>query len=183
MPFQFLCPQGHLLQGDEAHMGMPTQCPQCGILFIIPNIATTAYAAQPSPAQAPVEYQAAQQEDPTSPHDFLSSISAAAPGPSTDPSLDSSLGAVELQANPAIVHIPCPNGHELETPLEMLGQDVLCPHCGAQFHLRREDSREAQEELERREQRRAEAWFRWSIAAAVIVGLGLLAMIIIANQH
>ena len=38
MTFQFLCPQGHLLQGDEAHMGMQCQCPQCGTAFIIPTV-------------------------------------------------------------------------------------------------------------------------------------------------
>src|SRR6185295_8589581 len=38
MTFQFLCPQGHLLQGEEAHMGMQCQCPQCGTAFIIPTV-------------------------------------------------------------------------------------------------------------------------------------------------
>jgi hypothetical protein len=157
-------------------------------MFIIPTIATTAYAPQPGAKQTPAEYQGGQQEDQPpqesiSPHDFLSSISAAAPTDAADTATTAAPSTVELQSNPGIVHIPCPNGHELETPVEMLGQDVLCPHCGAQFHLRREDSREAHEERERREQRRAEAWFRWSIAAAVIVGLGLGAMIVIAKQH
>jgi hypothetical protein len=47
MTFQFLCPQGHLLQGEEAHMGLQCQCPQCGVAFIIPTIAT---ADAPAPA-------------------------------------------------------------------------------------------------------------------------------------
>src|SRR5437016_5178299 len=45
MAFQFLCPQGHLLEGDEAHMGMACQCPQCGMTFIIPTIQAQAPAA------------------------------------------------------------------------------------------------------------------------------------------
>ncbi len=48
MTFQFLCPQGHLLQGEEAHMGMECQCPQCGTAFIIPTVA----GAHPRPEAA-----------------------------------------------------------------------------------------------------------------------------------
>ena len=38
MQFQFMCPQGHLLQGDVAQMGMPCQCPHCGMTFLIPRV-------------------------------------------------------------------------------------------------------------------------------------------------
>src|SRR5687768_5234911 len=51
MPFQFLCPQGHLLQGDEAHTGMQTHCPQCGVLFIIPIVPATQTPAGVEPAR------------------------------------------------------------------------------------------------------------------------------------
>ena len=48
--------------------------------------------------------------------------------------------APEPPAEPELLHIPCPNGHELETPLDMLEQEVLCPQCNAQFRLRKKDS-------------------------------------------
>jgi hypothetical protein len=55
-------------------------------------------------------------------------------------------------AGPKLWHIPCPKGHELEVPEEMLGQDAMCPHCSVQFHLRERDSveykRQKQQELE-----------------------------------
>jgi hypothetical protein len=80
--------------------------------------------------------------------------------------------------NPGVVHIPCPNGHELETPVEMLGEEVLCPHCGVQFKLRNEDSKEYHVLQENLEHRRAQFWLNWAIAASVVVGLGLLTMLI-----
>lgn len=36
MPFQFYCPQGHLLEGHEAQMGQQGQCPMCGSMFVFP---------------------------------------------------------------------------------------------------------------------------------------------------
>ncbi len=38
MAFQFLCPQGHLLQGDELQVGRPCQCPYCGGVFLVPRV-------------------------------------------------------------------------------------------------------------------------------------------------
>ncbi len=56
MTFQFLCPQGHLLQGEEAHMGMQCQCPQCGVAFIIPTVDGPAPSGQSaSPASQSLE--------------------------------------------------------------------------------------------------------------------------------
>ena len=37
MPFQFQCPQGHLLEGDKSQAGQQCHCPTCGMLFIIPQ--------------------------------------------------------------------------------------------------------------------------------------------------
>jgi hypothetical protein len=191
MPFQFLCPQGHLLQGDEAHMGMQTHCPQCGVLFIIPTVPAAQMPVGDGPAESENRW------EPRSPQSYLGSLTggaspahkqndpgtAGAPdvavGPNRSPAVESE---PKIDPQSTVLHIPCPNGHELESPLQMLGQEVLCPHCGAQFLLRREDSVEVRQEEELREQRRAEAWLRWSIAAAVIVLAGLLAMIFIAHS-
>ena len=35
MPYQFSCPQGHLLQGDESVAGQILQCPVCGAGFLV----------------------------------------------------------------------------------------------------------------------------------------------------
>jgi len=37
MAFQFLCPQGHLLQGEEWQAGQQSICPICQSLFVIPS--------------------------------------------------------------------------------------------------------------------------------------------------
>lgn len=85
---------------------------------------------------------------------------------------------------PAIVHILCPTGHELETPREMLGQEALCPYCQVQFRLRYEDSleyrKEQAEEIERRERRLAKLWLQWSIGIAVVVVLGVIILSVLA---
>jgi hypothetical protein len=89
-------------------------------------------------------------------------------------------------AEPRLLHIPCPNGHELETPDDMLGQEVLCPHCGAQFVLREQDSLESRRlreiELERRLAEQSKAWFNWAIVVSVLVVLALVGLIVYVNK-
>lgn len=36
MAFQFLCPRGHLLEGDESQSGEQLQCPYCQTVFVVP---------------------------------------------------------------------------------------------------------------------------------------------------
>jgi hypothetical protein len=85
-------------------------------------------------------------------------------------------GALPEQPQEKLVHLFCPNGHELETPVDMLGQDALCPHCQAQFRLRMRDTTEYKEEQLRKEQEFNRKWLRWAIVTAVVIGLGLVAM-------
>jgi hypothetical protein len=165
MAFQFLCPQGHLLEGDEAHMGMACQCPQCGTTFIIPTVeqkeapaAATDWAAEERVA-APTQRPAVQ--------DLLEEL---------QPSLASSLEAHDE----SLLHIPCPNGHELDVPLDMVGQEVLCPHCYAQFRLLRRNSVEYLREQELRDRARIQFWFKWAKVVAVIAGIMLFIMFIMA---
>ena len=86
--------------------------------------------------------------------------------------------------DPRIWHIPCPNGHILETPGDMLDQDVLCPFCETQFTLRKFQSVEETEQRERaraiREERHGQLWLKWSIGIAAVVILGIIVMIAIS---
>ena len=95
--------------------------------------------------------------------------------------------AVAKPAEPELLHIPCPNGHVLETPVDMLDQEVLCPQCQAQFLLRRVDSveyKKKQEEDERiRLAKLGNAWLNWAIVAAVLIGLGLAGLIIMSMMN
>jgi uncharacterized Zn-finger protein len=83
---------------------------------------------------------------------------------------------------PEVLHIPCPQcKQQLETPVEMLDQEVLCPFCQAQFQLRRRDSvefrRRRQQELEMLDRKAGRAWLNYAIAAVVLVVLFLLFLI------
>ena len=70
----------------------------------------------------------------------------------------------------------------LETPVEMLDLDVLCPHCQAQFQLRRRDSvefkRKKEQEAEIREFKAGKTWLNLAIVAVVLVVLFLGALIV-----
>ncbi|HVA48789.1 MAG TPA: hypothetical protein VNH11_20655 [Pirellulales bacterium] len=260
MPFQFYCPQGHLLEGHESQMGQQSQCPMCGSVFVVPMMpggtvpggmmpqgpmpgqmppaGWPAYgpAAMPgygqamppgySPMYPPASYPGpapgypgagpvmpawpAPGYGPPSPEQpFVAGPFAPAAGPAapafpaepahdfptiqTEPPAQSAAPepapspaeqppAAEEPKEPRIVRIPCPQGHELQTPTDMLDQEVLCPICGTQFRLRYEDSLEFKEEQTERRRHRAEqlnqAALKWSITAAVVVVLGILGMIL-----
>ncbi len=89
--------------------------------------------------------------------------------------------AVELK-DPEVLHIPCPQcKQQLETPIEMLDQEVLCPYCKTQFQLRRTDSieykRRRQQEKEIRERKAGREWLNYAIIAVVLVLVFLLFLI------
>jgi ribosomal protein S27E len=272
MPFQFYCPQGHLLEGHESQMGQQSQCPMCGSVFVMPVMPGATMPAGPvpgGPAQpgwpgygqpAPPGYGQpgvyGQQMPPVYPMNYP----GGAPVPNPYPGYPANFGApggampgygpqpgygaqqfeqpftaapaapfqppeagvqqpttqgfpgmqTETSAEPAattaapqqpvaapteppapppeekkeprIVRIPCPQGHELQTPMDMVNQEVLCPICGTQFHLRYEDSIEFKEEQAELRRRKAEslnyAAMKWSIVAAVVIVLGILGMFI-----
>ncbi|HEV3137159.1 MAG TPA: hypothetical protein VGZ26_04630 [Pirellulales bacterium] len=181
MTFQFLCPQGHLLQGDEAHMGMQCQCPQCGTAFIIPTVERPVHSAAEdliAPSKGPtVNLDLAPEFDPAAENKARHQP----PPDEAKANLDfgefavGELGAAVAQES--FLHIPCPNGHELETPLDMIGEQVLCPHCKAKFRLKREKSIEYLREQEIIDRKRARFWFQLAIVVASFVGVLLLAMI------
>jgi hypothetical protein len=143
----------------------------CGMLFIIPAPIAAPVAAAPGP----FHFGGA----PTSSYGPVNAYPGAeAPQPQVQPQ-------PAAPAEPELLHIPCPNGHELETPVDMLDQEVLCPECQAQFILRRKNSVEFikhQEELARiRDAKLNNLALKWAIAAAVLVGLGLIALVVMSN--
>lgn len=156
MAFQFQCPNGHLLEAEESQAGDHCNCPHCAVLFIIPD--------PPQQPDGPPEIYPAVPDAPVINKNVA-----------IDPT-----GEQEEK----LLHIPCPNGHVLDTPLDMLGQEVMCPHCEAQFLLREKDSveykRRRRLEEERKEQRAGKLWLNWAIVFVVIVVLGLAILIILS---
>jgi len=51
MPFQFRCPQGHLLEGENEDVGQIVNCPICGVALSIPSVPYTPTA---TPLQPPI---------------------------------------------------------------------------------------------------------------------------------
>ena len=182
MAFQFMCPYGHLLQAEESQAGQQCQCPECGVMMIIPG--PVGVQSAPSPAQPDPEAEG--EPSPPPGGDTFPAFNAAPDfsvvggvTPTNEAPTEAELPAQE----PKILHIPCPKGHVLETPEEMIGQDALCPFCNLQFRLRYDDSleykREQEAEEERRQQRAARAWMNWSIAAAVAVVLSVILLFVL----
>lgn len=214
MAFQFLCPQGHLLQGDEAHAGQQCQCPYCGTMFLIPQpqapapsgapgygpagqppaqpnwndpsvgaMPGQAAGMQPPPSMPPPAYEEMTYEHQEQGQGFPSISTGPDFGGGSQEEMPTEV-ALAGAANPDIVHIVCSCGQQLETPVDMLGQEAMCPFCQDQFPLRYEDSVEyrqaKEEEMERRERQLGKKWFQWSIAAAVVVVLGVIILVVIA---
>lgn len=173
MAFQFYCPQGHLLEGHETQAGQHCQCPYCQSVFIVPSPHPT-----PTAQQAPEDAFASQAED------------VATMFPNVAGRIEEGEVALDVQGQKEdpdrIIHILCPEGHELPTPVSMVNTDAMCPHCGTLFRLRYQDSKEAKEERqrerERREQRFGKKALNMAIVAAVLVVLGILGMIFILSS-
>jgi hypothetical protein len=166
------------------------------MLFIIPQpIAAQPAGGFPAPAAAagggpfrfserfegidPGQSQVATPEgDPSAP--YVPAIDPAAAAAVASPT------AAPPEPEPELLHIPCPNGHELETPVEMLDQEVLCPQCNAQFRLRRKDSVEFKKKKEQEESIRLEKvgrlWLNWAIVAIVLVVLIFVGLILFSNM-
>jgi len=140
-----------VLECDENHAGRQSQCPQCGTLLVIPS----------------------QDEKPQGElGGLLEEFQGAA-------DVVQSTGAGDLGGG-GVVHIPCPNGHELETPFEMIGLEALCPYCRVKFRLRNQDSFEFIRQRAILDAKRARLWFNIAVITATAVGLGLVVMMIVA---
>ena len=193
MTMQFYCPQGHLLEGDASQMGQACDCPICGTRFIIPTVqmgVSTGSAAPANVASAnPFDFSSRARGN-----DRFVHLDSARPAPNAGPAMNfpnvdggSSLAENPFEKKgPRTWHIPCPKGHELEATEELIGQEVLCPHCGEQFLLRVKDSaeykRERELERERKEQKVAKMWFNWAVVAASIVVLGIIILVALTME-
>ncbi len=186
MAFQFQCPQcANVLQAEDFQAGQQSYCPMCGAMFLIPSPFMPS-ASVPAPG-GPF---------PGSPHGGAFPTGPGSPPappsfPAFGPGTGGATGVPPPQApaptfdlrEPELLHIPCPQCKELlETPIEMLDQEVLCPHCQAQFQLRRRDSvefkRKKDQEAQIKEIKAGNTWLNLAIVAVVLVVLFLGALIV-----
>jgi hypothetical protein len=192
MTFHLQCPYGHLLAAEESQAGQQCACPVCSTLFIIPApLGPPPSTSGPEfPQPEPVSEPADAAPSPFPDIDVFASKRSRRepqfppeteePAPS-EPEPASPGPAVMSITEAELLHIPCPNGHMLETPPEMLDHEVLCPHCKVQFHLRRQDSEEYKrkrlDEQAREERRQGHTVMILSAVVLVVVLLGLLYLI------
>ena len=192
MAFQFLCPRGHLLQGEDSSAGSQCQCPHCGILFIIPQpLRRPSPSSGAAPESPPDEGQdqgiePVWERDTPDAADPIAQLGFAVPEDDevVEPAVEDAVdvgGAVDESEN-AILQVLCPKGHRLQAPRKTLGEDVLCTVCNRRFRLGREHTVEYLEQRAQeralQERRTAKLWIGWAITAAVCVLLGLLLLII-----
>jgi len=177
MPFQFRCPQGHLLEGENEDVGQVVNCPICGVALTIPSVPYTPAA---TPIQPPVPPD--QQVPATNVTDIAPPVIE--PEPENFPDVTAN-GSIEETENEFAIHtdnsqsdsaeqdnnqaeqdgddtldfesgnanqdelrIPCPNGHILDATRDMLGEEAICPFCKEQFELKERNSLEAIEKRE-----------------------------------
>lgn len=197
MPFQFYCPQGHLLEGHESQMGQQGQCPMCGAMFMFPMLGGPPAAPTMSPGQMPGAFPGQgyqgqgfpgqpgggfpQQQPGFGPPNFgggdrFAGVQEAGPAGGFAPP------EPETPPEPRIFRILCPKGHELQTPEDMLGTQALCPYCNTQMELRYEDSVEykKQQELEQRikDEQAGRFWMNMAIWGSIIVGAVFIGLIV-----
>ncbi len=201
-----------LMQAEDFQAGQQSYCPLCGALFLIPSpfVAPATPQAPLAPhgpaAFPPRPTSGYPQVDATLPPSYPQIGAAPTPGfpqlgpapapptsgfpvvgpgagtPAGAPSTKPAGPSFELR-EPDLLHIPCPQCKKmLETPVEMLDQEVLCPHCQAQFQLRRRDSvefkRKKQQEAEIKEFKAGRTWLNLAIVAVVLVVLFLGALLV-----
>ncbi len=196
MPFQFMCPQGHLLEGHESQMGQQVHCPLCGTLLIVPVVgpqapaATTAAPEYPPPSRGHGGWPTPPGTSPPAPEPpplLVQETFPAVQEPSPAPAAEPEPAPEPEPEEPKTVRILCPNGHELHTPMDMIGMQAACPECNAEFLLRYEDSIEYIEKKKAARLKKDEAFnqaaLKWSIAAAVIVFVALITMMIVASMR
>jgi len=202
MAFQFLCPQGHMLQGEPSQTGQKCKCPYCQTEFIVPQAPggppsdsapsdsvppdSVSSDSVPSDSAEPIYEEPGLQFDDDLPTEWQ-------PGPSVGESIagvDQVVAENPFETNSAAeqstLHVPCPKGHVLETPRDMLGQWAQCPFCQEEFQLRFENSLECRKEKadlqERKEQKIGKAWMNWAIAAAVVVLFAVIIMVAVVSS-
>jgi len=150
MPFEFYCPEGHLLEGDDDQLGTQGRCPLCGTLFLFPKttlLAKLMHAKGPKP------------KEPAAPAPGISLGDVVAGG-----GVASHGGPPE----PQVLQVLCPRGHILDTPEEMLGTAVICPHCRIRFTPTVERSVPYLRTKQRYEMQKEESQGRFWLAIAIV---------------
>ena len=83
------------------------------------------------------------------------------------------------EGRPRLLHMKCPQGHRLEAPCTLDGQDVVCPYCSERFPFTYrdsdefgQDSRQVSKPLGDTAGHGQARWQEWFLVALVMAGAG-----------
>ena len=206
MPFQFYCPNGHLLQANENQIGQTCVCPHCQVEIIIPAPAGYTPASPATPPDAPTT------QPPVSAFTGFNPQGQTAPSPLDSVNFQkkkknfnfgASQAAAQEAENAALkpaqkmnigdpdedarLHCLCPTGHPLEINRDMIGQKAMCPYCQKTFVITLErtveyiNKKKRAEELE--DKKMAKFWFQWAIVAIVLAVIFIVVMIVLSVSN
>ena len=212
MPFQFRCPQGHLLEGEYEDVGQVVNCPICGVALTIPNApyTPTATANEPPVPSYQQHYHQLPTNDVTdTTPPVMEPPTEIFPDVTTDVSIEEAENTFSIDidntqtdsaeqdsndtpdfesgnANQDELQIPCPNGHILHATRDMLDEEAICPFCEEQFELKERNSLEAIEKREllseKRQEKQERLFLYWGIGIMVIGIVSVITFMIIYNQ-
>jgi len=159
MSFEFYCPNGHLLEGDDEQLGTQGRCPICGVLFMFPKTTLVARREkQRHEARSAAEDAAAE---------------SSTPEPASEP----------LVPERRVIQVYCPNGHVLNTPEELLGSEAMCLKCKTRFTPTVERSVTYLRNKHRYETQKAESQGRFWMGVAVLAVTAVVTAFVVAAVY
>lgn len=159
MSFEFYCPNGHLLEGDDEQLGTQGRCPICNVMFTFPT--TTLVARREKlrhDAKVRVDEGKAEAAEPELP-----------PEP--------------IVPERRVIQVLCPKGHVLDTPEELLGSEVKCLRCKTRFVPTTERSVAYLRNKHRYETQKGEEQGRFWMGAAVLAVTAVVTAFVVAAVY
>lgn len=159
MSFEFYCPNGHLLEGDDEQLGTQGRCPICGMLFRFP---TTTLVAR----REKLRHDAAARGD-------------GAKSEAAEPELPPEPIVPERR----VIQVLCPKDHVLDMPEELLGTEVKCLKCKTRFVPTNERTVAYLRTKHRYETQKGEAQGRFWMGAAVLGVTAVVTAFVVAAVY
>lgn len=160
MSFEFYCPNGDLLEGDDEQLGTQGRCPICGSVFMFPK--TTLVAAREKRRR-----------------DAQNAVDVAA----VDAAVEADPPPEPLVLEPRVIQVLCPNGHVLNTPEELLGSEAVCLKCKVRFSPTVERSVTYLRNKHRYETQKGAAQGRFWLGVAIVAATVVVTALVVAAVY
>ena len=164
MSFEFYCPNGHLLEGDDEQLGTQGRCPICGTLFRFP---TTTLVARREKLR----------------HDAKSAADVAGADRAAAESAAAELAPEPVVPERRVIQVLCPRGHVLNILEELLGSEAVCLKCKTRFVPTTERSVAYLRTKHRYETQKGEAQGRFWMGAAVLAVTAVVTAFVVAAVY